>query len=170
MDDPKRHSGTLRPEGERPITLFGWIERVSLPQFGLRHVKSKLDTGARTSAIHAEEIDLFDRDGTEWVRFKTVADWEGPDRDMRVVESPVLHLRDIKNTSGIAEERLVVKTRARFGRRSWTIELSLADRTNMTFPMIIGRAALKHHAIAVHTRRAYLISERPAPTPRKDDT
>lgn len=150
------------------MTLFGWMECVGLPDLGLEQVKAKLDTGARTSAIHAQDIEHFERDGKPWVRFRTLPDWDNPKLGFRTVESPVLQVRDIKNTSGIPEERLIIKTKAQFGKRSWTIDVSLADRTNMTFPMIIGRAALKNHAIAVHTRKAFLVSKRPTHSKREE--
>lgn len=155
---------------ERPVTLFGWMEYIGLPELGLDHVKAKLDTGARTSAIHAENVELFDRDGVEWVRFQTLADWDNPNVGFQTVEAPVVHVREIKNTSGVPEERLVVKTTARFGKRLWTIDVSLADRSNMTFPMIIGRAALKNHSVAVHTRKTFLVSDRPPYSTRKENT
>ncbi len=150
-----------KPAQEHAVALFGWMEYIGLPQLGLDQVKAKLDTGARTSAIHAENIELFDKDGVEWVRFQTLPDWDNPHVGFRSVEAPVVHVREIKNTSGIPEERLVVKTKARFGKRLWMIDVSLADRTNMSFPMIIGRAALKNHAVAVHTRKTFLVSKRP---------
>ena len=152
------------------VALFGWMEQICLPELGLDQVKAKLDTGARTSAIHAENIELFDRDGVEWVRFQTLPDWDNPKVGFRTVEAPVVHVREIKNTSGIPEERLVVRTQARFGKRKWMIDISLADRTNMTFPMIIGRAALKNHAVAVHTRKTFLVSERPLHSRRKENS
>lgn len=157
-----------KTNGAQAVALFGWMEYVGLPELGLDHVKAKLDTGARTSAIHAENIELFDRDGVEWVRFQTLPEWDNPKVGFRTVEAPVAHVREIKNTSGIPEERLVVRTKARFGKRKWMIDVSLADRTNMTFPMIIGRAALKNHAVAVHTRKTFLVSERPPHSRRKE--
>lgn len=155
---------------EKSVALFGWMECVDLLDLGLDRVMAKLDTGARTSAIHAENIELFDRDGVEFVRFQTLADWNNPNVGFRTTEAPVVHVREIKNTSGVPEERLVVKTKARFGTRVWSIDVSLADRTNMTFPMIIGRAALKNHAVAVHTRRTFLVSERPVHIKREDNS
>ena len=154
---------------DQSVALFGWMEFVCLPDLGLEKVKAKLDTGARTSAIHAENIELFDHEGVEWVRFQTLPDWDDPKGGLRTVEAPVVHVREIKNTSGIPEERLVLKTKARFGKRKWTIDVSLADRSNMTFPMIVGRAALKDHAVAVHTRKTFLVSERPTYSKRKDN-
>ena len=161
---------SVKAKKEPTVTLFGWMEYIALPELGLDRVKAKLDTGARTSAIHAENIELFDRDGVEFVRFQTLADWDDPNVGFRTIEAPVVHVREIKNTSGVPEERLVVKTKARFGDRVWSIDVSLADRTNMTFPMIIGRAALKNHAIAVHTRLAFLVSERPSYSKRKKNS
>lgn len=154
-------TSTHSPAKVPSVALFGWMEYIGLPELGLDHVKAKLDTGARTSAIHAENIKHFERDGVEWVRFQTLPDWDNPNVGFRTVEAPVVHSREIKNTSGIPEERLIVRTKARFGKRSWMIDVSLADRNNMTFPMIIGRTALKNHAVAVHTRKTFLVSERP---------
>lgn len=139
----------------RPVTLIGWIENIDFPTLNLKSLKAKIDTGARTTALHATDIRHFEREGEPWVAFKTV----GSDGAGEVeVEARVHSDRWIKNTSGIPEERIVVRTKVRFGRRSWTIDVSLADRTNMTFPVIVGRAALKNHSIAVHTKRAYLLS------------
>lgn len=145
----------------KPVEVFGWMEFVDLPDLGLSYVKSKLDTGARTSAIHAENVKVFQREGKYWASFQTLSDWGDEYGGFRTVEAPVVHTRHIKNTSGIPEERIVVRTKVQFGAEVWTIELSLADRTNMTFPMIIGRSALKNHAVAVHTRRTFLVSSRP---------
>ena len=148
-DTPKRK--------ERPLTIIGWMERVSLPDLDLFGVKAKIDTGARTSALHVSEIEHFEQNGEPWVRFLTLdTDGQGDHYATAKIHSD----RWIKNTSGIPEERIIIRTRARFGTRTWTIDLSLSDRTNMTFPMIVGRSALKNHAIAGHTRRAYLISEK----------
>ena len=149
---------------ERPLTVIGWMECIDLPDLGLSRLKAKIDTGARTSAIHAERIDPFVRDGQEWVRFVT-----DTGHGKVSIEAPVVQRKAIKNTSGIPEERHVIRTRVRFGRRLWTIDLSLADRTEMTFPMIVGRAALKNHSVAVHTRRSYLITERPTRSKRKEN-
>ena len=146
------------PKAPRPLTIVGWIETLGLPDLGLSGIKAKIDTGARTSALHATQIETFERDGASWVRFLTGDTLED---ETRLCELPVQDRRAIRNTSGVPEDRFVIRTRARFGRRSWNIELSLTERTNMTFPMIVGRSALKNHGIAVHTRRAYLITERP---------
>lgn len=148
---PKNHS-------ERPVLIIGWMEYVDLPDLGLLDLKAKIDTGARTSAIHAADITPFKKGLEDWVRFTTRAT-EG--NDAVTIESPIHSSRSIKNTSGVPEERIVIRTKFRLARRIWTIDLSLTDRENMTFSLIVGRTALKNHSIAVHTRRALLTKDRP---------
>ena len=144
------------PGERRDLTVIGWMEKLCLPDLGLTRIKTKIDTGARTSALHATGIVRFSRDGARWVRFTTDTGQGGP----VTIEAPVHGLRRIKNTSGIPEDRVVIRTRLQIAGRVWAMDLSLADRTNMTFPMIIGRAALKNHGFVVHTRRAFLVSQR----------
>ncbi|MFD0910444.1 ATP-dependent zinc protease family protein [Ruegeria arenilitoris] len=134
--------------------VIGWMEYIDLPDLPLKDIKAKIDTGARTSALHATDIRRFQRDGHHWVSFLTeVPGGEGMIR----IEAPIKERRNIKNTSGIPENRIVIRTTIRLGDETWPLDLSLTDRTNMTFQMIVGRAALKNHAIAVHTKRAHLL-------------
>ncbi len=145
-----------KPAKRRPDPLIiGWIEHLDLPELGLLQIKAKIDTGARTSALHADGIEPFMRDGAEWVRFLAQTDDDAPEQ---WVETPIHDRRAIKNTSGIPEERIIIRTRLKMAARSWVIPVSLTDRSNMRFPIIVGRTALKHHNIAVHTRRANLIA------------
>ncbi len=148
----------MKNPAPRPLTVIGWIEMIDLPDLGLPGLRTKIDTGARTSALHAHDIRPFTRDGAPWVAF--MADL-GHGLHDRPIEAPLHAERPIKNTSGVAEDRFIIRTRMRLGRRLWTIDLSLSDRSAMTFPMIVGRAALKNHAIAVHTRRTHLVTPRP---------
>jgi hypothetical protein len=143
----------------RDLLIIGWIENIDLPSLDLHDLRTKIDTGARTSALHATHIEPFQRDGEEWVRFQVQFD---PAHTSDPLEAPVYQRRDIKNTSGIPEERIVIRTRFRIADRTWTISVSLTDRSNMTFPMIVGRSALKNHNIAVHTRRALIAGQRPS--------
>ena len=133
--------------------VIGWRERVGLPDLGLVNLPAKIDTGARTSALHASKEEFFERDGAQWVRF--LAPKQGKSR-RDYIELPVLETRMIKNTSGVPEKRIVIRTRLRIARRTWMIDLSLANRVDMTYPLIVGRSALSDHEIAVHTGRSYL--------------
>jgi len=146
-------------------SVIGWMEMADLPLLGLNRIKAKIDTGARTTALHAIDIEEFERDGAPWVRFRTQIAECMPES---YVEAPYHSERAIKNTSGVPEDRYIIRTRLKLGVRKWMIDLSITDRGNMTFPMIIGRAALKNHNIAVHTRKTYQITESPQERRRKD--
>ena len=146
--------------------VIGWREYVALPLLGIAHAMAKVDTGARTSAIHAERIRRFDRDGAPWVRFHVPHAGLPEAVDC---EAPVIDDRAIKNTSGVPEDRIVIETQIRLGDRLWRIEVSLADREAMTFPLILGRTAIRGHNILVHPGQSELAGPpRPrAPKPRK---
>ncbi|MEL7429683.1 MAG: RimK/LysX family protein [Pseudomonadota bacterium] len=143
-----------KPRKTKPsLMIIGWMEYLDLPALGLKQIKAKIDTGARTSALHATHIRVFDHNSEEWVRFQVQSEDDG---EPKWIECPVYDRRDIKNTSGIPEERIIIKTRLKLVDRSWPITVSLTDRSNMRFAMIVGRTALKKHNIAVHTHRANL--------------
>ncbi|MEO9527634.1 RimK/LysX family protein [Roseibium sp.] len=133
--------------------VIGWREIVSLPELGVFDMRAKIDTGARTSALHAENQEVFDRDGGNWVRFRVPA--SRYHSDFRV-EVPVLDERSIKNTSGVPERRIVIRTLLHLGSHRWQVDVSLADRTNMGFDMILGRTAIRRHKVLVHAGRSFL--------------
>ena len=117
---------------------------MSLPGAGVPWIKAKLDTGARTSSLHAfdlEEIEL--PDGTDGVRFG-VRPWQDSDEDAVVVECPVHDRRTIRSSSGHTEERIVVLMDVTLLGRTMTIEITLTNRDEMGFRMLIGREALRH--------------------------
>ena len=155
---------TPRRKAKSPA-LIGWMEMADLPLLNLARVKAKIDTGARTTALHAIDIEEFERDGEAWLRFRTQLSEHSPEQ---YIEAPYHSERAIKNTSGIPEDRYIIRTRLKLGKRQWMIDLSITDRGNMTFPMIIGRSALKDHNIAVHTRKTFLMTEPPQERRRKD--
>lgn len=135
------------------MLIVGWRERIDLPLLGLSNLKAKIDTGARTSALHATHIEAFQRDETPWVRFQTRFDDDANDAE---IECPVHDMRDIKNTSGIPETRYVIRTKFRLAKRLWMIDLSLTERTDMKFRMIVGRSALLKHNVLVDPGKTYL--------------
>jgi hypothetical protein len=150
---------TTNPKPKKPkreLTIVGWLEYVALPDLGFDRIKAKFDTGARTSALHATQIETFLRDGEEWVRFNVQFEDAMP---RTILEQPIFDKRQIKNTSGVPEERIVIRTPVVIAGRKWRIAVSLTDRSNMRLPMIVGRTALKKQNIAVHTRKAKLTSK-----------
>lgn len=146
---------------KRPHTIIGWREQISLPDLNLIEFAVKIDTGAKTTALHAADVETFLVDGQKWVRF--LPDFIHGEAHPR--EVPVLETRRIMNTSGIPEDRIVIRTMLEIAGRRWKIDVSLADRAPMRYPLILGRSALKGHNISVHAGRSYLVSPRPSPKP-----
>lgn len=144
----------------REREVIGWRELIGLPELGISQMAAKIDTGARTSALHAEDQELFDRNGERWVRFKAPKIKGQP---ARLIEAPLKVERSIKNTSGIPESRFVIRALLMLGRHRWHIDVSLADREAMTFDLIIGRTALKGRTILVDPVRSYLTELRQTP-------
>ena len=145
----------------RAPTVIGWRERVDLPELGIRGMVAKIDTGARTSALHATRIRLFDRDGATWARFHVPH--AGLPR-AALCEAPVVDRRQITNTSGVPDERLVVETLLVLAGRRWRVEVSLADRGAMAMPIILGRTAIRRRRILVDAGRSFLQSAQTART------
>ncbi|MZR62308.1 ATP-dependent zinc protease [Alcanivorax sp. DP30] len=131
----------------------GWREWASLPELGIDAIKMKVDTGARTSAIHAFEVESFMRDGQEWVRFSLHPIQEHP--QITVCEAPVLDRRVVTDSGGHKEERPVIVTTIDLGGRQWPIEVTLTDRENMIFRMLLGRTAMNE--IMVEPTASFLL-------------
>lgn len=146
------------PDQSKPLLVIGWHECISLPDLGLTNFAVKVDTGAKTTALHATDIETFAKDNKTWVRFSCP---EIDDAPSRICEFPVFTKRDITNTSGLPETRIVIRTPMVLARRRWKIDISLTDRGSMRFPLILGRRALRDHNIAVHAGKSYLVSDRP---------
>jgi len=147
-------------------TLAGWREWVSLPGVGVGWVKAKLDTGARTSAIHAFDLEELEKDGAPWVRY-SLHPWQGSDEDAVDVESPVLDVRPVRSSSGHAEERYVVMMDVSLVGRVVTAEMTLSRRDEMGFRMLVGREALRQGYV-VDPGRSYLGGRPPVSTRRRN--
>lgn len=147
-------------------TLAGWREWVGLPGIGVAWIKAKLDTGARSSAIHAFDLVEEDVDGERWVRF-SVHPWQGSDEDAVEARCPVLDVREVRSSSGHAEERLVVPMELTLMGRSLTAEMTLSRRDEMGFRMLVGREALRQ-GYAVDPARSYLGPRPPVAVRRRN--
>jgi len=134
---------------------LGWREWVALPELGIPAIKAKVDTGARSSALHAASVRPFRRGGAEWVRF-TVHPVRGR-RDIAVTaEAEVSDRRLVSDSGGHRESRMFIRTRIRAGDRDWPIELNLTDRETMLFPMLLGRTAMAGR-VSVAPEKSYLL-------------
>ncbi len=126
--------------GRSPLAL-GWREWIALPALGITRIKAKLDTGARSSALHVLDARTVERDGQRWVHF--LAD-PYPSRDdvLISVQCPVLDERLVRASNGQEEMRLVVRTDLSIAGHTWPIDVTLASRSPMRFRMLLGREAL----------------------------
>ena len=115
---------------------IGYAEYVALPDWGVERLKVKVDTGARTSALHVEDLETV---GDHSVRFRVLGDAKRPDM---LVEAPVLRRSRIRSSNGQEEERYIVVTTLRLGTVEKSIELSLTRRGEMRYLMLLGRSAL----------------------------
>ncbi|WP_337004906.1 MULTISPECIES: ATP-dependent zinc protease family protein [unclassified Microbacterium] len=147
-------------------TLTGWREWVSLPDLGVDWLKAKIDTGARTSSLHAFDIVEFIQDDEPWVRFK-VKPWQDSQEDAVVVESPVHDRRAVRSSSGHAQERFVVELLIRLVDREVLAEVTLSNRDEMGFRMLIGREALRQGYI-VDPARSFLGGRAPREARRRN--
>ncbi|TFB18143.1 MULTISPECIES: ATP-dependent zinc protease family protein [Microbacterium] len=147
-------------------TLTGWREWVSLPDLGVDWIKAKIDTGARTSSLHAFDIVEFAQDGENWVRFK-VKPWQDSQEDAVVVECPVHDRRAVRSSSGHAQERLVVELLIRLVDREVLAEVTLSNRDEMGFRMLIGREALRQ-GFSVDPARSFLGGRAPRDARRRN--
>lgn len=120
--------------------VLGLEEWLSLPELGLPALKAKVDTGAKTSALHAYNIEPFGTRDRPRVRFAIRPD---PDRDDReiICSADVKARREVVSSNGEKEMRFVIETPVGFGDESWPIEVTLTDRGNMTYRMLLGRQA-----------------------------
>ncbi len=126
---------------------------MSLPELGVDWVKAKLDTGARSSALHAFDLEEFERDGRAWVRF-SIHPWQRNSADAVVAELPVHDRRHVRSSSGHSQERYVVLADVRILDRTVTAEITLTRRDEMGFRLLIGREALRQ-GFVVDSGRSY---------------
>lgn len=146
--------------------IAGWREWVKLPGFGVPWLKAKLDTGARTSALHAFEQEEFRREDTDWVRF-VIHPWQVSAADPVAVELPIHDRRMVRSSSGHAAERLVVLTDIDLMGVRISAEVTLSRRDEMGFRMLIGREALRQRFL-VDSGRSYLGGHPPRHTRRRN--
>jgi hypothetical protein len=121
--------------------VVGWREWVALPSLHIQAIKAKLDTGARTSALHAFNLKPLDVRGAQWVQFD-VHPFQRNDATAIPCVAKVIDRRLVTNPGGRRESRYIVQATIRFGGEEWPIDLSLTNRDQMGFRLLIGRAAM----------------------------
>lgn len=143
----------------RDLPRLGWREWLALPDLGVTWIKAKVDTGARSSALHAFDVKRYTVDGQAWVRFLI----HPLQRDAHtVIEAcaPLLEERWVRSSSGKASLRPTISTQLSLGDQVWPIELTLVRRDVMGFRMLLGRQAIRNRFL-VHPGRSYLLGRPP---------
>lgn len=158
----------MKKRAKVDLPIIGWREWVGLPDLAVPAVHAKIDTGATTSALHAEIVDVHERGGLQLVRFllPDIDDCRARDH---VFEAELLEHRRVKSSSGHYSSRPVIFTHVAVGGRIWSIEITLANRETMGVPMLLGRQSLKNRFI-VDPARSYLLSTKPKPNDCKTST
>lgn len=133
--------------------MIGWREWVSLPELGVSRIKAKIDTGARTSSLHAFNVRAFEMDGDSLVRFD-IHPYQRSRSEAVEAVARVLEFRSVRSSSGHAARRPVIMTVIEVLGQSWPIEVTLANRDEMGFRMLIGRQAVRGRAL-VDAQRSY---------------
>lgn len=124
------------------LPVIGWREWVGLPDFGIKAIKVKVDTGARSSSLHTSGLREFERDGEKWVQFDVHHIQRKIERTVNA-EAKVFEYRSIRSSSGKAVLRPVIITNLELLSITWPVELTLADREKMGFRMLLGREAFR---------------------------
>ncbi len=135
--------------------VIGWREWLGLPDLGIPAIKAKVDTGARTSALHAYYVTPFEKDGQPWVRFG-LHPLQKDSLTCIECEEPVKDVRKVTDSGGHSEQRVVIDTTLLINGISMTIEVTLTDRENMRFRMLLGRSALKQ-GFLVDSSKSFLL-------------
>jgi len=141
----------------KPLKIIGWRERASLPDLGITNIVFKSDTGAKTSSLHAFDIELYKKGSQQWVRFNT--NLKAPN-DLSAIkcDAKVVDFREITTSSGHTQVRPVIKTCMILGDIKLKIELTLSDRSQLRYKMLLGRRAMRNRLI-VNPSKFHIINQ-----------
>lgn len=140
------------------LLTFGWREWVSLPDLEIPMIKAKVDTGARTSALHAFEVRPYSENGRDLVEFR-MHPMQKDNETVVTCVADVLDIRTVTDSGGHREDRFAIRTTLSIGTHSWPIDATLTSRDDMLFRMLLGRTAIKGHAV-VNPARSYVVGKK----------
>lgn len=139
------------------LIALGWREWAALPELGIRRLKCKVDTGARTSALHAFFVEEFREQGQRRLRFGVHPFQRRVDKET-ICEADIIDRRRVVDSGGHAEMRYVIQTEVEIGKHRWPIELTLTDRDTMRFRMLLGRTAIENRFV-VDPAQSFLVGK-----------
>ena len=141
---------------ENDLQIIGRIERMDIPEWLLFGLEAKIDTGAFSSSIHCHRIEAFIKNSQKWVRF-SLLDPEHEAYNNKIFELPISDIREVKSSNGLTESRYFVRAIIQLNHRIIDTELSLTDRSEMKFPVLLGRKFLMNRFLVdvakVHTSK-----------------
>lgn len=147
------------------MLTLGWREWVALPELGIATIKAKVDTGARTSALHAFEVRSISAGARPQIEFK-LHPRQRDNETVTVCRADVIDERTVTDSGGHKENRWVISTPVSIGPHSWPIEITLTSRDDMRFRMLLGRTAISGRAV-VDPSRSYVVGKKPRRKPAK---
>lgn len=137
-----------------PNMIIGACEWVALPELGISRLRARTDTGAKTCALHATKVERFTVNGVDRIRFRVHTGHTRPDR-WKLCEADLADVRLVRSSSGQHQERFTIRTDLIIGHNRWSVDITLANRAKMRYRMLLGRSAVKHHAL-VYPARTFL--------------
>lgn len=145
---------------KKKLKSIGWREWVALPELGIDKIKAKVDTGARTSALHAFALEPFDENGKKRIRFEIHPMQHDTELTITCI-ADVVDYRQVTDSGGHSEMRYVICTPVFLGEKSWPIEITLTERDTMLFRMLLGRNAIKKRYM-VNPARSFITTKNKA--------
>lgn len=140
--------------------VVGNIENCDLPELGIADLQVRVDTGAKTSSLHVDNVTKIKKKGKPWVKFDIHPDVHNVETIISC-EAALFDVRSIKSSNGVSEQRYVIKTPFRLGGHSWPIEITLTDRSDMTYLMLLGREGMADR-ILVDPSQTFMIESAPS--------
>lgn len=153
--EPEKNTHLFNPVNDHPH--IGWREWVNLPELGIQKIKAKVDTGARTSALHAFSLEPFTENGKDRIRFQ-IHPIQHNNEITITCEADVIDKRFVTDSGGHKEERYVIETPITMAGQTWPIEITLTERETMLFRMLLGRRAIRKRFI-VNPARSFLTTK-----------
>ena len=150
------NSEKIKTRGKRKM-LVGALEFCDLPELEITQLNARIDTGAQTSSLHVDNIEEFEEDGQWWVSFDIHPDIHNVDTILRR-KAKLKGRRTVKSSNAQAEKRCVISTVLEMGGKRWRIKLTLTDRREMTYLMLIGRQAM-NGKLMVDPEYEYLLGQ-----------
>ena len=142
---------------ETPPIVVGWRETLALPALGIVAIRAKVDSGARSSALHVEHAEEFTEGGAPWIRFAVQLGVPGVP-EPHFSSAQIVDRRPVTDSGGHTAERVFIRTAIELAERSWSVEINLTSRRNMLFPMLLGRTAMAGRLL-IDPSRAFVFGE-----------